>query len=168
MKVLVTGGARSGKSRFALELAQSLSPARYYIATAQALDAEMDARIAAHRRERGPGWTTVEEPLEIARCLAQPGPVVVDCLTLWLTNLLMRERSDAEIVAAIEQLVEAFDSAKNPVIAITNEVGMGIVPDNALARRFRDLAGISSQRLARVADRVVLMCAGFPLEVKSS
>lgn len=168
MKVLVTGGARSGKSRFALELAESLAPVRFYVATAQALDAEMETRIAAHRRERGPGWHTIEEPLDIARCLAQPGPVVVDCLTLWLSNLLMLERSDAEVRTAIDRLVEAFDAAENPVIVITNEVGSGIVPENALARRFRDLAGISSQRMARVARRVVLLCAGIPLEVKSS
>lgn len=167
MKVLITGGVRSGKSRYAISLAEQLAPERYYLATAQALDDEMAARIAAHRRGRGAGWHTVEEPFDIASRVSQPGPVVVDCLTLWLSNLLLRESSDADFASPLRRLVDAFAAADNPVIAITNEVGMSIVPDNELARRFRDLSGILAQDMARVADRVVLMCAGIPMDVKS-
>jgi adenosylcobinamide kinase/adenosylcobinamide-phosphate guanylyltransferase len=167
VKVLVTGGARSGKSRFALGLAGSLAPPRFYLATAEALDEEMALRIATHRKERGPDWHTIEEPIAIASLLSQPGPVVVDCLTLWVSNLLTRECSDAELTRAIRGFSEAFAVADNPVIAVTNEVGLGIVPDNALARRFRDAAGSLAQQVAGVADRVVLMCAGLPIEVKT-
>jgi adenosylcobinamide kinase/adenosylcobinamide-phosphate guanylyltransferase len=167
VKVLVTGGARSGKSRFALELGRSLAPPRFYLATAEALDGEMAARIEAHRAERGPGWQTLEEPIAIASLVSQSGPVVVDCLTLWVNNLLTRECSDAEVDRAIREFSHAFAAADNPVILVTNEVGLGIVPDNALARRFRDAAGGLAQQVARVADRVVLMCAGLPIEVKS-
>ena len=167
MKMLVTGGARSGKSRYAIQCAEGLARERIYLATAEALDSEMAERIAAHRRARGPGWKTIEEPLEIAARLSQPLPVVVDCLTLWVSNLLMRHGIDAEFDAVFVEFVAAFRAAENPVIVVTNEVGQGIVPDNRLARRFRDVAGQLAQRVAAAADRVVLLVAGIPLSIKS-
>lgn len=168
MKVLVTGGARSGKSRFALGLAESMGTERVYLATAEPSDDEMAVRIAAHRRERGAGWRTIEEPIDIAPHLEQRCPIVVDCLTLWVSNLLLHDYSDSSMRDAFAGFVQAFAAAKNPVIAVTNEVGLGVVPEYPLARRFRDAAGSLAQDVARVADRVALMCAGIPIEVKKS
>lgn len=164
MKALITGGCRSGKSRHALSLAESLGPRRIYLATAEPLDEEMSARIARHKQERDPSWTTIEEPLEIAPLLHQPGGVVlVDCLTLWVSNLLARHD---DLTPHFRLLCESLAAAPNPVILVTNEVGLGIVPDNALARRFRDEAGFLSQAVASVCDRVVLTVAGLPLTLK--
>ncbi|MFG1283310.1 bifunctional adenosylcobinamide kinase/adenosylcobinamide-phosphate guanylyltransferase [Xanthobacter autotrophicus] len=164
--VLVLGGARSGKSRFA-EAEVHRQPAPWaYIATAEARDGEMEARIALHRDRRGEGWQTHEAPLDLAGCLrALPPeqPVLVDCLTLWLTNHLLAEHDlDAE-GAALEQVLAARPGL---TVCVANEVGFGIVPDNALARRFRDAAGLLNQRLAARAGRVVLVVAGLPLIVK--
>ncbi|HEY3234103.1 MAG TPA: bifunctional adenosylcobinamide kinase/adenosylcobinamide-phosphate guanylyltransferase [Polyangiaceae bacterium] len=164
LKVLVTGGARSGKSRYALALAERLGSERVFIATAQARDAEMADRIQRHQRDRGPGWTTVEESLNIAPLLAQKGVVVLDCLTLWLSNLL--EASVPDLDREFGRLTRSLADAPNPIIVVTNEVGLGIVPENALARRFRDAAGELSQEVARVATSVILMCAGMPLSLK--
>jgi adenosylcobinamide kinase / adenosylcobinamide-phosphate guanylyltransferase len=162
---LVLGGARSGKSRFAETLITALSPPWIYAATAQALDAEMTARIGAHRARRGAGWTTVETPRDLALTLTAHGrtPVLVDCLTLWLSNLMI---ADASIDAEFDRLEQALDKAAAPVVLVANEVGSGIVPENALARRFRDLQGGLNQRLAAQADQVVLLVAGLPLFVK--
>ena len=162
---LVLGGARSGKSRYAETIITALPPPWIYAATAQALDAEMTARIEAHRTRRGAGWTTVEAPRDLAATLAAyaQAPILVDCLTLWLSNLMM---ADAAIDAEIDRLGEALASATAPVVLVANEVGSGIVPDNALARRFRDLQGGLNQRIAAQADRVVLVVAGLPLFVK--
>lgn len=165
MKVLITGGARSGKTRYALARAEAAGPARRYIATAQALDAEMAARIRRHQAERGPGWTTVEEPLDIAPRLGGQ-PALVDCLTLWLTNLMLSRGEDAAFEDDFERLADAVLRADAPVFLVTNEVGLGIVPESALARRFRDEAGRLSQRLAAVCDEVVLCVAGLPLHIK--
>lgn len=167
MKILVTGGARSGKSRFAQARAEALHLRRFYLATAQALDAEMADRIARHRADRDASWQTLEEPLDPGPLLHQDGVVLLDCLTLWLSNLLLADRDDADIEAAMEALVSAVATADNPVVLVTNEVGMGIVPSNALARRFRDHSGRLSQLLAAVCDEVVLCVAGLPLTVKS-
>jgi adenosylcobinamide kinase/adenosylcobinamide-phosphate guanylyltransferase len=162
---LVLGGARSGKSRHAEGLAIAAGPA-LYVATAQAWDAEMAARIAEHQARRGPGWTAVEAPLDLAGCLAGPlGParaVLVDCLTLWVSNLMHAER---DVAAETDRLLAALPAAV-PVIFVSNEVGLGIVPDNALARAFRDHAGCLHQQLAAKADRVLLMVAGLPVTVK--
>jgi adenosylcobinamide kinase / adenosylcobinamide-phosphate guanylyltransferase len=162
---LVLGGARSGKSRHAESLVTGLPPPWLYIATAQPLDEEMAARIAAHRTRRGPGWRTVEAPHDLAPAIgaADGVAVLVDCLTLWLTNLML---AHADLEVEMSRLEDALGGARGPVTVVANEVGLGIVPDNALARRFRDAAGCLNQRIAARADRVVMMVAGLPLEVK--
>jgi adenosylcobinamide kinase/adenosylcobinamide-phosphate guanylyltransferase len=165
---LVLGGARSGKSRYAESLITLLPPPFVYVATAEAGDAEMAERIAVHRSRRGVAWQTVEAPHDLAGALsAVPTgtPVLVDCLTLWLSNRMLAK---ADLGAEINCLERALDDVVGPVVMVANEVGSGIVPDNALARRFRDLQGALNQRLAARADRVVLMVAGLPLHVKET
>jgi adenosylcobinamide kinase/adenosylcobinamide-phosphate guanylyltransferase len=165
---LVLGGARSGKSRYAERLISSLPPPWIYLATAQAGDEEMAARIAEHRERRGDGWQTVEAPHDLASALraAAPGrPVLVDCLTLWLSNRMLADADLDQETDALEQVLRHRDA---PVALVANEVGSGIVPDNALARRFRDRQGLLNQRLAACADQVVLLVAGLPLIVKGS
>ncbi len=165
---LVLGGARSGKSRHAEALVESQPGARVYLATAQAGDGEMAARIAAHRARRDERWTTVEEPLDLAAALGRAcGPdraVLVDCLTLWLSNLLGAGR---DVTAACASLLAALPGLAGPVVLVSNEVGQGVVPDNALARAFVDHAGRLHQDLAAVAQRVIFMTAGLPRELKS-
>jgi adenosylcobinamide kinase/adenosylcobinamide-phosphate guanylyltransferase len=162
---LVLGGARSGKSRHAESIITAQPPPWIYVATAQALDAEMAARIGAHRARRGAGWTTIEAPRELAATLAahSQAPILVDCLTLWLSNLMM---ADAPIDEEYDRLEQTLAQATAPVVMVANEVGSGIVPDNALARRFRDLQGALNQRIAARADNVVLLVAGLPLILK--
>ncbi len=162
---LVLGGARSGKSRHAETLVSALPPPWRYIATAQALDDEMRARIAAHRAGREDGWQTAEAPFDLPEALAvcREQPALVDCLTLWLTNLTLAER---DIAAAANALEAALDRRAAPTVLVSNEVGLGIVPENALARAFRDQAGRLHQRLAARADRVLFMVAGLPMVVK--
>ena len=161
---LVLGGARSGKSRHAETLVTALPPPWTYIATGQAFDAEMQARIAAHRDGRADGWVTLEEPVALPAALARvSGPVLVDCLTLWLSNLLLAERDIAQATTDLEQALTARHA---PTVLVSNEVGMGIVPDNALARRFRDQAGLLHQRVAARADAVILVAAGCALRMK--
>lgn len=165
--LLVLGGARSGKSRYAQGRAEALQGELVYLATAQAFDEEMRERIALHRSDRGPRWSTVEAPLELAEAIAEcsrPGTVVlVDCLTLWASNLILAERDTA---MGAEGLVCAILNARGPVILVANEVGLGIVPDNALARRFRDVAGRINQDTAAAVGEVVMMFSGLPLVVK--
>jgi adenosylcobinamide kinase/adenosylcobinamide-phosphate guanylyltransferase len=167
LSILVIGGARSGKSRHAGELALRSGLAPVLVATAQGLDAEMEQRIARHREERAPGWQVIEEPLELAACLAaEAGPgriLVVDCLTLWLTNWMLAGRDDDAVVST---LTGALAQLAGPVILVSNEVGAGIVPDNELARRFRDAQGRLNQAVASACDRVTLVCAGLPLVLK--
>jgi adenosylcobinamide kinase / adenosylcobinamide-phosphate guanylyltransferase len=168
---LITGGARSGKSAHALALAeQALGARRFFIATAEALDDEMRERIAHHRAARSTDFATIEESIAIAEALARLADradvVVVDCLTLWVSNLLMARRSDEEILAAARGLASALASAPFACFVVTDEVGAGIVPDHAIARRFRDLLGWTNQAVARGAERVVLMVAGYPIRVK--
>ena len=164
---LVLGGARSGKSRHAEGLVTATPGPRVYIATAQIWDEEMADRVAHHRQDRGPGWTTVEEPLDLPGALrrhAAPGTgVLVDCLTLWLSNLMMAE---ADIPAKSAELLEALADVQGRVVLVSNEVGLGIVPDNALARRFRDHAGRLHQDVAALATRVVFIAAGLPMVLK--
>jgi len=166
----VTGAARSGKSRYALAWAQAYPAPRLFLATARAMDQEMAERIRKHRQERGPGWVTVEEPLEVEKVLLSPpvevAAVVLDCVTLWLNNLIMENLGDQEIRARAQGLCDALAESQKAVAMVTNEVGWGIVPDNPLGRRFRDLAGLINQMLARSVDQVVLMVAGLPLVVK--
>ncbi len=158
---LVLGGARSGKSRHAESLV--VGP-RVYVATAEALDEEMRERIAAHRAARE-GWETVEAPLNVAAALRGAGnrAVLVDCLTLWLSNLLLGEH---DIPAASDALEAALEARVAPTVLVANEIGFGIVPGNALARRFRDEAGRLNQRIAERADAVVLVVAGIPVRIK--
>lgn len=164
---LVLGGARSGKSRHAEALIERLPPPWIYIATAQALDEEMRARIAEHRARRGSKWETIEAPLDLAAALARSGsaPTLVDCLTFWLSNVMLGER---DVQRAMAQLDAALDARQAPTVLVANEVGLGIVPDNALARRFRDEAGRLNQRLAARADCVLFMVAGLAMTAKSS
>lgn len=159
---LILGGARSGKSARAERLLAG-APEKVYIATGQAFDGEMAARIQAHQARRGAGWTTVEEPLDLPAALAQDRPVLVDCLTLWLSNLML---GDHDVEAATARLEAALDTAAGPVILVANEVGLSIVPDNALARRFRDAAGVLNQRVAARCDRVEFVAAGLPMLLK--
>ena len=163
----VLGGARSGKSGYALAQAQRLSSGPLImIATAQALDAEMAERIVRHQAERDGNWRTLEAPLDLAgavRSLAPGDVAVIDCLTLWLTNQMLAE---AEIAPAVADLVAAFAESPARLIVISNEVGQGIVPDNPLARRFRDEAGWMHQKVAAAADRAVMVIAGLPVVLK--
>ena len=163
---LVLGGARSGKSAFAERLAQERGRG-VYVATAQRVDDEMARRIEAHRARRGEGWRTVEEPLELAKVIRRESVpracLLVDCLTVWLGNLLHHER---DVGAAREELLESLGNAAGPVVLVANEVGLGIVPDNAMARAFRDHAGRLNQAVAGVADRVYFVAAGLPLALK--
>jgi adenosylcobinamide kinase / adenosylcobinamide-phosphate guanylyltransferase len=162
--VLVLGGARSGKSRFAESLAHQ--PA-HYIATAQAFDDEMRERIAAHRVQRGDKWITNEVPIDLVGVLRENDRaghfILVDCLTLWLSNLLLAE---LDCDAAIQKLIAHLETAQSRIVIVSNEVGLGIVPDNKLARRFRDVQGIANQRVAEVALNVVFIAAGLPLILK--
>jgi adenosylcobinamide kinase/adenosylcobinamide-phosphate guanylyltransferase len=163
---LVLGGARSGKSRYAESLITAQAPPWAYVATAQAGDDEMAERIAAHRAGRRAGWQTVEAPHDLAGALdAAPAEarLLVDCVTLWLSNRML---ADADLDREIEYLEDAVARRVGTTVLVSNEVGYGIVPDNALARRFRDLQGRLNQRLAARADRVVLVVAGLPLVVK--
>ena len=161
------GGARSGKSRYAESLVTAAPPPWLYVATAEAGDSEMVARVAAHQARRGPSWTTIETPRNVAETLGTHAdtPTLVDCLTLWLSNVML---ADADVDAEIEQLDEALARAAAPIVLVANEVGFGIVPDSALGRRFRDLQGLLNQRIAARADRVVLVVAGLPLTLKGS
>jgi adenosylcobinamide kinase / adenosylcobinamide-phosphate guanylyltransferase len=164
--ILITGGARSGKSVIAETKALSLGPRPIYIATAEVRDPEMAARVAAHRARRGPDWVTRAEALDLTGALGATdgqGPRLVDCLTLWLTNLMLAGR---DWQAEGRALVAALAAQADPVVMVTNEVGAGIVPDNRLARDFRDAAGTLNQWVAAAADEVILAVAGLPLKVK--
>jgi adenosylcobinamide kinase/adenosylcobinamide-phosphate guanylyltransferase len=167
-RVLVIGGQRSGKSRYAEGLVVASGLAPVYVATAAAGDGEMATRIAMHRARRGANWRTVEEPLDLAAALLrESGPgfhVLADCLTVWLSNVMGAER---DVAAETDGLVAALARVTGPVVLVSNEVGLGIVPDNALARRFADELGILNQRLAEAVDRVVLVAAGLPLVLKA-
>ena len=167
--VLVLGGARSGKSTFALARARSFGRSLVYLATAEAGDDEMAARIARHRAERGEEWRTIEERLAIAPILrAEQGKtIVVDCLTIWLANLMGDEvEATARIDGALADLLSALAERQSAIIAVSNEVGLGIVPDHPLGRAFRDAAGLMNQKVAEVAGEVYLLVAGQPLRVK--
>jgi adenosylcobinamide kinase/adenosylcobinamide-phosphate guanylyltransferase len=163
---LVLGGARSGKSLYAEGLVTGAPPPWIYVATAEALDGEMAERIAAHRARRDRRWQTIEAPLELPAALADApcgASVLIDCVTLWLSNLLL---TGADMEEETKRLDATLARSRTTTVIVANEVGFGIVPDNALARRFRDLQGRLNQRLAARADRVILMVAGLPLLVK--
>jgi adenosylcobinamide kinase / adenosylcobinamide-phosphate guanylyltransferase len=191
--ILITGGSRSGKSRYALSLGEELNPSpdqspgpeRIFLATCPRLDDEMEQRIHRHVEERRPGgWRTHEEQVDLAGALARIGGdvVVVDCLTLWISNLMFHADgvpeatdpagvvdnglSESDVVCHCEQLIAAIRVRSGSVISVTNEVGLGIVPDNALARRYRDLVGRCNQTMAAAADSVTLMVSGLPVKIK--
>lgn len=172
--VFITGGARSGKSSFAMAEASKIDGTKAYIATAEVLDEEMKERIEKHKKQRGDAWDTYEEPLKIADVIrkieGEYNVIVIDCLTLWLSNLM---HSNLNIKVEIENLVGVLKSSKlrtlnSELIIVSNEVGMGIVPENELARRFRDMAGFLNQRVAGVADEVYMMIAGIPIKIKNA
>ncbi len=165
--LLILGGARSGKSRYAQARAEALAGDLIFVATAQAFDDEMTDRIALHQADRGPRWTTVEAPVDLAGAIDRHGRatniLLIDCLTLWTSNLLLADR---DIAAATQQLLLAIARAPALIILVANEVGLGIVPDNALARRFRDEAGRVNQAIAAAVDEVLFVAAGLPLRLK--
>lgn len=166
--VLVLGGARSGKTGFAERLAMRAGEAPLYLATAQALDAEMAERVKLHQQQRHKRFSTMEEPLALSRALktaaGKHDVILVDCLTLWITNLLGANRDVAEAVDELAATLPRIETAR--VILVSNEVGLGIVPDNAMARLFRDLAGSAHQRLAEICAEVHFVIAGLPLTLK--
>jgi adenosylcobinamide kinase / adenosylcobinamide-phosphate guanylyltransferase len=164
--ILITGGSRSGKSRRAEARACALPGRPVYIATAEALDDEMAGRIARHRARRGSDWLERETPLDLVQTLIETdggGARLVDCLTLWLSNLFHSERNWSQ---EVEQLADALTRQRSSVVMVTNEVGLGIVPDNALARAYRDAAGVMNQTIAEAADEVELVVAGLPMRLK--
>lgn len=176
MIVLVTGGARSGKSRFAEQYAARLGTRGLYVATSEVFDDEMRARVDKHRERRersGFPWETIEEPLDLTGVLnASRHPVIlVDCLTLWLSNWLLRceneEDSDRRVLSKIEELARTLSTLESTVILVSNEVGDGVVPEYPLGRRYRDLAGLMNQQVAAVCGQVFLVTAGIPIELKS-
>ena len=166
---LVLGGARSGKSAFAERMAEGSGRTPLYLATAQAFDGEMEARIGTHRARRGPDWRSAEEPLELATTLAKAADggtcVLVDCLTLWITNLMMAERAVDEDGESLCRSLRDLDRDAS-VLFVSNEVGQGIVPDNAMARAFRDHAGRLHQTMAASVDHVWFVTAGLPQKLK--
>lgn len=163
---LILGGARSGKTRYALQQIEQNAAPWFYVATAEGHDEEMRQRIQRHQAERGPNWQTIECPIALSQAIDQAGsaPLLIDCLTLWLTNMMIH---DHHIPSAQKQFLDRLSSRVSaPTVLVANEVGLGIVPDNALARQFRDHAGHLHQLLAQQADRVTMMVAGLPLKVK--
>uniref|UniRef100_A0A831UC27 Adenosylcobinamide kinase n=1 Tax=Geobacter metallireducens TaxID=28232 RepID=A0A831UC27_GEOME len=168
--IFITGGARSGKSRLAERIADGFGAPLGYLATGAAGDGEMAERIARHRQRRGDAWTTIEEPLELAGALRENdgrfGAVLVDCVTLWLTNLLLAYGDSGRCLERVRELTALFPLLATPVILVSNEVGMGIVPENRLARQFRDLAGEANELIAAAADEVHVTFSGLPLRLK--
>ena len=167
MITFVIGGARSGKSSFALKEGSALAGKKAYIATAEALDEEMKARIDKHRKERSGEWITFEETLNIARLIEdvykEYDVIIIDCLTVWLSNLMM---NDKNVEKAMESFSQSISTRNCSIFIVSNELGMGIVPDNELARRFRDIAGAMNQKIAGLADKVYLVTAGIPIKIK--
>jgi len=168
---LVLGGCRSGKSRYALDAANGMAKDnKIYLATSVPTDNEMNERVARHQAERGADWQTIEEPVLIHEAIAGAADrarvILVDCLTLWTSNLLFQDKDEAGIMAAADLLVSALGTASCPVFLVSNEVGYGIVPENSLARQFRDMAGLVNQRVAGIADQVILTVAGIGVQIK--
>ena len=169
--MLVLGGAKSGKSHFAMDICNTMKKNRIFLATAQALDQEMEERITRHQAERSSDWHTVEEPLKVAKKISsldsKDTVILLDCLTLWLNNLYMEHGEDQEVInEAIENLARQLTEIRGAIVVVSNEVGMGIVPDNQLSRRYRDTAGLANQCIARLAVKVVAVMAGLPIMLK--
>jgi adenosylcobinamide kinase/adenosylcobinamide-phosphate guanylyltransferase len=167
--ILVLGGARSGKSSWALRYAEETYKSYLFLATAEVGDDEMAERVRLHQASRGHEWSLIEEPLEIDKALqsnaARVDVVLIDCVTIWLSNILLQKGREA-VNAYQERLLNALSRRRQAVIMVSNEVGTGIVPEHPLGREFRDLAGILNQRLAALADRVVMTVAGIPVHIK--
>ena len=170
--ILITGGCRSGKSSHALTLARGVSGEKLYVATAEALDSEMAERIARHQQERGESWETHEEPVELIKVFKQletrAGVLILDCLTLWISNLLIKDYDQEHILKEVIRLMDQSDRMQCRLIFVTNEVGAGIVPENKLARNFRDIVGAANQLVASRCDEVIHMVSGISTIIKSS
>ncbi len=169
--VFVIGGCRSGKSSYALQTAEQMPGDRKtYIATCVPQDEEMAKRVAKHQKERSRKWTTVEEPLHLPETIEAISPqadvLLVDCLTLWMSNLLLKTGDEEQIEESMSRFIDALEKAPNPIVLVSNEVGTGIVPENKLARHYRDLIGTLNQTVAQSASQVVWMVAGIPVVVK--
>lgn len=168
--IFITGGCRSGKSRFALDYANRHFSRKLYLATCEILDEEMAQRVEMHKKMRGPDWQTIEEPLEVVQKIRQYGNevevILLDCITLWLSNLLMGWDDDGRVMEEVEKLTEALKESPSSFILVSNEVGMGIVPADPFSRRFRDIAGWANQKLAESVDTVIFMVSGIPIFLK--
>ena len=169
--VFVIGGCRSGKSRHALQTAEKMAAGRrIFIATCVPQDAEMKQRVARHQKQRGPNWVTVEEPLHLPAVILENSleadVVLVDCLTLWVNNLLMETDDEKQIEENISRLIHTLKKATGAAVLVSNEVGTGIVPENKIARKYRDIMGLVNQAVAKAADTVIWMVAGIPVTVK--
>lgn len=167
----VIGGCRSGKSDFALDQANQVSgKKKYFIATSVPTDAEMERRVQKHQHERSDDWITIEEPVDIHEkiesCGKDAGVILLDCLTLWVSNLMVKEYDQTQIETAISRLEQSLEKCPCPVFLVSNEVGLGIVPENRLARMFRDYAGLVNRRIAETAGRVVMTVAGIDVQIK--
>ena len=169
--IFVIGGCRSGKSKHALQTAEKMPGNRkIYIATCVPQDNEMKQRVARHQKERSQNWVTVEEPLHLPQALLENSPkadvMLVDCLTLWVSNLLMETDDEEKLEEAISQLIDTLKKVTGPIVLVSNEVGTGIVPENRLARQYRDIIGLANQAVAKTAGKVIWMVAGIPVTVK--
>jgi len=169
--ILVIGGCRSGKSGFSLQVAEQMpGQAKIFIATCVPRDEEMEQRVLRHKNERSRHWTTLEVPVHLPEAVLEnsrkENVILVDCLTLWLSNLLLETDDPDNIVEHVLKLTRSLEKARGPVVIVSNEVGAGIVPENRLARLFRDAAGMANQRVAACADKVVWMIAGIPVTIK--
>jgi adenosylcobinamide kinase/adenosylcobinamide-phosphate guanylyltransferase len=171
--VLIVGGCRSGKSRQALKIAsEMLGACNLFVATCVPCDLEMSDRVKQHQQERDSRWQTIEEPLELAACIAHHGSsadlIVIDCLTLWVSNLMAEHNDDAVVFTYVDDLCKILSTAPCPIILVSNEVGCGIVPENKLARKFRDLSGWTNQRVAAASRQVIWTVAGIPVTIKDA
>jgi adenosylcobinamide kinase/adenosylcobinamide-phosphate guanylyltransferase len=168
--IFITGGCRSGKNRFALDYANQHFSKKLYLATCEALDEEMAQRIEHHKKMRGPEWQTIEESIAIVNDIREYGDkvevILFDCITLWLSNLLIKWNSDSRIMDEVDRFIDVIKQSQTSLVIISNEVGMGIVPADPLSRRFRDLSGITNQRIAEVVDTVIYMVSGIPTFLK--
>ena len=166
LTILVTGGARSGKSSFAEKRTKQLGSSLIYIATSEVIDSEMKKRVEEHQARRGSEWQTLHAPINLTEALIETdgkGPCLVDCVTFWLNNLIFH---DEDIDAATKELITVLNERSDPVVLVTNEVGSGIIPENALARRFCDEAGRLNQTISQIADEVYVSISGIPLQIK--
>jgi adenosylcobinamide kinase / adenosylcobinamide-phosphate guanylyltransferase len=168
--ILVIGGCRSGKSSYALELAEQIPGQKIFIATCIPHDKEMENRVLRHKKQRSPAWSTVEVPVRLPEAIIQnsrkKNVIIVDCLTLWISNLFLENHDQENIDGHTRKLIQSLEKAECPIILVSNEVGTGIVPENRLARLFRDAAGFTNQKVAACANKVIWMVAGIPVGVK--